>query len=104
MSKAWRPQLPAKSGSLELQHEFVYRHLGTKYDRVAGILGMAQEIRFRHEPESRRLYLPPQRRLFDAMQGLPDACACARLSRMAADPQPPPRLKPPKHPPLHLRP
>ena len=68
---------PARSGSLELQHEFVYRHLGTKYDRVARILRMAQEIRFRHEPESRRLYLLPQRRLFDAMQGAAHPIASA---------------------------
>src|SRR3981189_3919229 len=83
------PKLGAhsRSGALELQHEFIYRHLGTKYDRVAGILRMAQEIRFRHEPESRRLYLLPQRRLFDAMQGFRDAYACARLSRMVGDHQ-----------------
>ena len=44
---------------------------------------MAQEIRFRHEPESRRLYLLPQRRLFDAMQGFRYAYACARSNRAA---------------------
>src|SRR5712671_4139486 len=102
MSKAWRPQLPAKSGSLELQHEFVYRHLGTKYDRVAGILGMAEEIRFRHKPESRRLYLLPQRRLFDAMQGFRDAYACARLSRMVGDHQHTARFERLEQPAIHL--
>ncbi len=48
---------------------------------------MAQEIRFRHEPESRRLHLLPQRRLFDAMQGFRRAYARARLSRMVRNHQ-----------------
>src|SRR5258705_1825950 len=38
-----RPSLPVKSGPDELQHELVYRHLGTKYDRVARILGRSEE-------------------------------------------------------------
>src|SRR6266704_793823 len=81
------PSLPAKSGADEPQHEFVYRHLGTKYDRVARVLAMAQEIPLRGEPESRRLDLPPQRRFFNAMQGFRDAYACPRLSRMVGDHQ-----------------
>src|ERR1041385_7627352 len=66
------PPLSAESGPDEPQHEFVYRHLGTEYDRVARILAMAQEIAFRREPESGCLDFPPQRRLFDAMQGFRD--------------------------------
>src|SRR3989454_3252328 len=48
---------------------------------------MAEEIRFRRKPESRRLDFPPQRRLFNAMQGFRDAYACARLRRMVGDHQ-----------------
>src|SRR5258708_12367029 len=66
------PCLPAESGPDELQHELVDRQLGTKYDRVARILAMAQEIPFRREPESRCLDFPPQRRLFNTIQGFPD--------------------------------
>src|SRR6266446_2697135 len=86
--KSWNAAgRPAKSGSDELQYEFGYRHLRTKYDRIARILGMAEEIRFRRKPESRRLDFPPQRRLFNAMQGFRDAYACARLRRMVGDHQ-----------------
>src|SRR5256885_17122216 len=81
------PSLPAKSGPDELQHEFVDRHFRTKYDRVTRILAMAQEIRFRREPESRHFDFPSQRRVLVAMQGFRDASACARLGRMDGDHQ-----------------
>src|SRR5260221_14447672 len=99
------PKLGAhsRSGAPELQHEFVYRHLGTKYDRIARILRMAQGIRFRHEPESRRLYLLPQHRLFDAMQGFRYAYACTRLSRMVGNHQHAARFEHLEQGTVHLR-
>src|SRR6266571_8414806 len=98
-----RPSLPAKSGPDELQHEFIDRHLGTKYDRVARILGMTEEISFRREPEARRLDFPPQCRLFNAMQGFHDAYTRARLSRMVGNHQHTARFEGLEQPAIHLR-
>src|SRR5437899_8773126 len=81
------PSLRVNSWPDELQHEFIYRHLRAKYDRVARVLAMAQEVPFSREPESRRLDFPPQRRFFDAMQGFRDAYARTRLSGMVGDHQ-----------------
>src|SRR5260221_885559 len=78
-------------GFHEFQYEFVDRCLRAKHDRVAQITGIAQEVGFRYQFESRRFDFPAQRGLLDPMQRLDDACASSRLRGVVSHDEDTPR-------------
>src|SRR6516225_11704294 len=71
---------------LEFEHELVDRLAAWRLDReVARILGVAPEIAFGDEFESRRLDFAAQRAFLDAVEALADRCAGAGFRGMVGD-------------------
>src|SRR3979411_1777573 len=71
---------------LKFEQELVDRLAARRLDReVARILGVAPEIAFGDELESRRLDFATQRAFLDAVEALTDGCAVAGFRGMVGD-------------------
>src|SRR4029079_12260361 len=71
---------------LKFEHELVDRLAARRLDReVARILGVAPEIAFGDQLESRRLDFATQRAFLDAMEALADGYAVAGFRGMVGD-------------------
>src|SRR3954453_11318052 len=71
---------------LKFEHELVDRLAARRLDReVARILGVAPEIAFGDQLESRRLDFATQRAFLDAMEALADEYALAGFRGMVGD-------------------
>src|SRR5690349_2386419 len=67
---------------LKLQNELVDLHRRAEDERIAGIVGIAQEVRIGHELESGSLDFGPQGRFGDPVIGLADGRSVLRSRRM----------------------